>query len=469
MRNHDTIAAIATPPGEGGIAIIRVSGPDTLSIVTHVFGSRQRRTARDWTPNVARYGHFRDSRTGEVVDDGILTLYRAPHSYTGEDTAEFSCHGGRAVTMRVLQIVLDAGARLAEPGEFTRRAFLNGRIDLAQAEAVADVIRAQTEVSLRQARRQLEGHLSQAIHALKEDLVGILAAIEVTIDFSDEVGELDYEALEERLRTVLACVARLLSTAEQGRIAREGLRIALIGRPNVGKSSLFNALLKSDRAIVTAIPGTTRDRLEEAASIRGAPFVLVDLAGLRETEDIVERQGVELAESAASSADLALFVLDLTEGVTEEDRAISARLASLRPARCLLVFNKRDVVTPEQFLAVQRAAQEITIAPKRIAVSARTGEGLEALEEAILAQGFGNDLSGALAEPAILSNARHRQALEAAYNNLQEALLTTANRLPGDFVAIDVRGALSALGLVTGETVTEDIIHRIFHDFCVGK
>ena len=468
MRNHDTIAAVATPPGEGGVAIIRVSGPNALAIAARVFRPKGGRAAKETLPNMARYGLFCDVG-GEAVDDGLCVTFHAPRSYTGEDTAELSCHGGRATTARVLQLALDAGARLAEPGEFTRRAFLNGRMDLAQAEAVADLIRAQTETSLRQARRQLEGQLSRTIVALKDELIGILASIEVTIDFSEEVGELDYTILESRLQAVYAGVIRLLATAERGRILREGLRVALVGRPNVGKSSLFNALLRADRAIVTPIPGTTRDCLEETANLRGMPLVLLDMAGLRETEDVVERIGVDRAATAAATADVVLFVLDLTAGVTEAERAIAAQISALLPPHSILALNKSDSVSPEQIQLVLQQAQELMPFQALVAVSAQTGAGLESLEEALVTEALGGTDPAALTENVVVANARHRQALDEAHASLEEALRTVENRLPGDFVAIDVRGALDALGQITGETVTEEIIHRIFHDFCVGK
>src|SRR5579871_5477879 len=263
MRQEDTIAAVATPPGEGGIAIVRVSGPEARAVAGRLFRPQRGGDPRAFPGYSVHYGLFVDPQSNEAADDGLLLMFHAPHSYTGEDMVELSCHGGRTATAAVLRLALQAGARPAEPGEFTQRAFLNGRLDLAQAEAVADVIRARTEAARRLARRQLEGALSQAVAALKDELTGILAAIEVTIDFSDEVGELDYAALEARIADVAASLDRLLATAGRGRILREGLRVAIVGRPNVGKSSLLNALLRAERAIVTPIAGTTRDTVEE--------------------------------------------------------------------------------------------------------------------------------------------------------------------------------------------------------------
>ncbi len=470
MLTSETIAAIATPPGEGGIAIVRVSGPEALDVAAILFRPLRGGDPAAFGGYTVHYGRFEDRASAEVVDDGLLTVFRAPHSYTGEDCVELSCHGGAATTERLLSSVLRAGARLAEPGEFTQRAFLNGRLDLAQAEAVADVIRARTETAQRMARRQLDGALSGVVRQQRDELIGILAAIEVTIDFSDEVGDLEDPALLARITAVRREVEHLLATADRGRILREGLRVALIGRPNVGKSSLFNALLRSNRAIVTPLPGTTRDRLEETANIGGVPLVLIDAAGLRETEDVVEREGVERAESALQQSDLILFVLDASEGVMPDDRAVAERLRDLPDERLLIVLNKSDAVSDQALTAARGEAQELLNSAETVTLSALTGGGIPDLERSLLRLALGGDVeSGIGAESIVVSSARHREALESALNSLYEAQRTAEQRLPGDFIAIDTRGALDALGLITGETVTDDIVHRIFRDFCVGK
>ena len=469
QEEQETIAAVATPPGEGGVAVVRLSGRDALTIAARIFRPARPGDAAKYASHTAHYGQFYNAQTGEIADDGLLTLFRGPRSYTGEDVAELSCHGGRVTTASVLRLTLEAGARLATPGEFTLRAFLNGRMDLAQAEAVADVIRARTDAAQRLARRQLDGALSQAVTALRDELIGILAAIEVSIDFSEETGELDYDLLTPRLGSARRGVARLMATAEQGRILRDGLRVAIVGRPNVGKSSLLNALLRADRAIVTPIAGTTRDALEESANLAGLPVALTDTAGICETEDTVERIGVARARAAAAQADVVLFVLDAA-GVTAEDRAI---LRSLREeqsgeagARIVLAANKRDAASDAQVAAVLAECAALAGTPDSVAaVSALTGAGLAELETRLTRKAD----TGAAPDAALVSNARHREALRAALGSLTEAERTARLRLPGDFIAIDVRGATDAIGQITGETATEDIIHRIFQDFCVGK
>jgi len=470
MLNSDTIAAIATPPGEGGIAIVRLSGPDALSIAAALFRAKNGCDPRALPGYSLIYGTVPDAESGEIIDDGLLSVFRSPRSFTGEDTVELSIHGGKATAQRVLRAALKGGARLAEPGEFTQRALLNGRMDLAQAEAVADVIRAQTDAAQRMARRQLDGALSGNVGRMRQELIGILAAIEVTIDFSDEVGDLDYPSLIERIRSVRADAERLLATADRGRILREGLRVALIGRPNVGKSSLFNALLRSDRAIVTDQPGTTRDRLEETANVEGMPLVLIDVAGIRDTEDAIERQGVERAESALQQSDIVLFVLDASEGVIDGDRVAAARLSEMDALRVIVVLNKCDVADKSALETADTVCRKFVRAESVAEASALTGEGIPELERMLLELALGDDSRDGLGmESVVVSNVRHKQALDAAVASLVEAEQTAVQGLPGDFVAIDARGALDSLGLITGETVTDDIVHRIFKDFCVGK
>ena len=486
MNYSDTIAAIATPAGEGGIAVIRISGPEARSIAERVFRARSGKGVADFRGYSTHYGFIVDPYSAvasgsigapeeeEALDDALLTVFRSPRSYTGEDVCELSCHGGSSTARRVLDVVLQAGARSAEPGEFTQRAFLNGKMDLAQAEAVADLIRARTESARRLARRQLDGQLSRAVAQLKEDLIGILAAIEVTIDFSDEVGELDNGEIASRLLESHRDLVRLQHSAGVGRILRDGISVAIVGRPNVGKSSLLNALLRCDRAIVTAVPGTTRDTIEESVTISGLPIALVDTAGMRETRDDVERIGVERSRDALIAADVALYVLDCEAGVTPEDVALVGTVQ--QAARQVVVWNKRDLVDDSNLEGLLREAPALLGMKEAssVAVSASAGTGIEALEDEIVRPYLSVSPVGetALADPigsAVAHAARHLHALESARKSIWHALDTARAGMPGDFTAIDIRGALDSLGLITGETVTDDIIHRIFKDFCVGK
>ncbi len=447
----DTICALATPPGRGGLGVIRVSGPQAFALVDRI----TRRPKRASCAAFAGYTLHRADVVrpgGEVIDDVLLAVFHAPRSYTGEDVVEISAHGGPIPLGEILSQLLGAGARPAGPGEFTQRAFLNGKMDLAQAEAVGDVIAAQTEQAHRLARRQSEGRLSRVVREARELALGVLARIEASIDFPEDVGELDVIACHTELTAAQQIVESLLATADQGILYREGLKVVLAGRPNVGKSSLLNALLRTDRAIVTSVPGTTRDVIEETLSLRGIPVRLVDTAGLRETDDEVERLGVERTRESVSGADVVVLVLDATVGETVEDTLLRAEIAG-RPA--VTVWNKWD----------QRASQEPPA--DGIALSALTGWNLAALEDALLSAA----LYGQAAEPegAFVTHARHKRALQAALDRLDEAQKTLQAGLPADFVSIDVRGTLEALGEITGETATEDIIAEIFSKFCIGK
>ncbi|MGC8666669.1 MAG: tRNA uridine-5-carboxymethylaminomethyl(34) synthesis GTPase MnmE [Chthonomonadales bacterium] len=461
----DTIAAIATPPGEGGIGIVRVSGPKAFEIAQRVWKDRHASVPLDHRPShTIHLGRITDRRTNEVVDEALLLLFKAPHSYTGEDVVEFSCHGGPVILARAMTLLLREGARPAQPGEFTQRAFLNGRMDLAQAEAVCDLIRAKTEDALRLAVMQQQGRLSQEVARIRNDLVGILAAVEVTLDFSDEVGDLDTSATLQRIQEVHTEIRRLLASAHQGRLYREGARLAIVGRPNVGKSSLLNALLRFERAIVTPIPGTTRDVIEDVVNIAGIPVTVMDTAGIRPTEDPVEQIGVQRTRSTLKSATAIVLVLDASEGWTPEDEAIAA---DLQGVPSIWALNKKDLIPADAAaLRVQELAQrkgDGLIVP----VSALLGEGIASLEEAV-ARILHAGASG-FHEGFMVTNARHQAALSDALAALDAAQNTIHSGLPPDFISIDLRGALDALGAITGETASEEVIHRIFSDFCIGK
>ena len=465
----DTITAIATPIGEGGIGVIRISGKRALNVAGEMFRTSSGVPVPGLPTHTAHYGHAIDPLSDEQIDDGVLTVFRAPRSYTGEDSVEISCHGGIVPMRRVLEAAMRAGARLAEPGEFTKRAFLSGRIDLAQAEAVLDIIRARTDESLRVARMQFEGVLSTRIRMLREDLVEIMAHIEASIDFPDDVEEMESSRMTESIRKALMGMAALLETSNRGKIYREGISAVITGRPNVGKSSLLNALLRESRAIVTPIPGTTRDVIEESLSIKGIPVRTIDTAGVRETEDVVERMGVDRAQKAVEEADVVIAVLDAEQGFDDDAKDF---LSGLLEKKLVVVLNKTDLIRedsiPELLAQVRgwlldRCAEE----PGVITTSASENRGIEALEDAIA----GIVLMGSApkAEGAMISSLRHRQAIDEAHTSLAQALLTSQFGMPLDLLTVDLRAAVDALGRITGETVSEDVIDRIFSEFCIGK
>lgn len=450
-ENDDTICALATPPGTGGIGVIRVSGSAAFAIVDRATWRPNHTPCAGWAGHTLHRADIVHP-TGEIIDDVLLAVFHSPRSYTGEDIVEISAHGGPVPLRQILGRLMQCGARLARPGEFTQRAFLNGKMDLAQAEAVGDLIAAQTEQAYRLARRQNEGYLSRAVTEARTTALGVLARIEASIDFPEDVGELDTEACLSELAQAERQISELLATADNGILYREGLKVVLAGRPNVGKSSLLNALLKTNRAIVTPIPGTTRDLIEETLNLRGIPLRAVDTAGLRETTDEVERIGVERTQASLADADIALLILDASVGETAEDTALRQSW-SARPH--ILVWNKWDL---------KPGADPPT---EGVVVSASTGWNLIALEDALAELALGGRI--AETEGTVVTHARHRQALESALAHLAEAHKTLNAELPADFVSIDVRGALDALGKITGETATEDVIEEIFSRFCIGK
>jgi tRNA modification GTPase len=447
----DTIAAIATPVGSSGIGIVRISGPTARSILQRVFRARQAKP----TPLRLTYGHIIDTERGETVDEVLAVYMPAPRTYTRQDVVEIDCHGGPVPLRRVLELCLRYGARLAGPGEFTLRAFLNGRIDLAQAEAVADLVEAKTDAGLRLAVAQLDGQLSEQIRAIRMRLHDALAWVEASIDFDEEdVSPYDIEA---DLLSAQALVSDLLVGAERGIVYRQGIRTAIVGQPNVGKSSLLNALLRVDRAIVTPIPGTTRDTLEETLNLHGIPLVLVDTAGIRaDTRDLVEDLGVARSRAALAQADLALLVIDGNHEVDDGDRAIAA-LIGHKPA--IVVVNKTD-------LPVVARASELLHVPQ-VEISALTGAGIEALERAIEDVVFAGQVVAS--DVALVSSPRHRDVLQRALEHVGAALSAQRTGMPLDFVSIGLRSAVNALGEITGETVSETLLETIFGRFCIGK
>ncbi len=461
MLLSDTIAGIATPHGEGGIGIVRVSGSLAISIACKIFKSTEHASPVDLPSHTLNYGHLVDPNKGNIVDEVILGIMRAPKSYTAEDVVEFNCHGGSSILTAILDLTLQAGARLAEPGEFTRRAFLNGRIDLAQAEAVVDLIRSKTDLARQIAVDVLTGRLSREVNSLNDRLANLLAEVEASIDFpEEELDFLDLTAMRRTARAIQDGLEQLIATASDGKIVRDGINIAILGKPNVGKSSLLNKLLKSTRAIVTEIPGTTRDTIEESLNLKGIPVNLTDTAGIRRTEDIAEKQGVERSKSYFDRAALILMVFDASEPLAELDvellREVSSRSA-------ILVLNKIDlpVVTVPKDLKLH--APEKTV----IQTSMPHGTGIEELKSAVLQHVIGGDVL--VGDSPIITNVRHDDALRRANSSVSHAIASLDAKMPPEFIAIDLRSSLDAIGEIVGKTTSEDILDRIFSQFCIGK
>ena len=457
MNYDDTIAAICTPLGEGGLAVVRVSGPQSLEVADRCFEPRGRNSCKPSEASTHTVHYGRVLHEGRLADEVLLTVLRAPRTFTCEDTAEISCHGGLLTARLVLEALLAAGARSAEPGEFTRRAFLNGRLDLTQAEAVADVIHARTDLALAAAHEQLAGSLSKRIRRLRDDLLHVLAHVEAHIDFPDEdIAPDTYEALLGRLRAAETFMDELLRTAREGRLLRRGIRAALIGRTNAGKSSLLNALLGRDRAIVAPTPGTTRDTIEETASIRGLPVVLVDTAGLREAGDAIEQEGIRRSQAILAEAELILHVLDRSEPLTAEDGEWLERLAG-RPR--IVVVNKTDLPVKAQVSAGDQA--------RAVETSCVSGAGIEALKDAIKESVWAGTIRAEMLEVTI--NARHQDALRRARKATELTVGALEQSASLELVAVDLRAAVGAVGEIVGETTTEDLLDSIFSQFCIGK
>ena len=457
---EDTISQIATPHGAGGIGIIRVSGGDALGVARCVFRPAAGGTLGDIAPYTARYGHI-VAADGTVIDECILLYMRAPHSYTGEDTAELQCHGGAVVLREVLLRTWEAGARPAEAGEFTKRAFLHGRLDLARAEGVMELIAAKSTRAARAARERLAGAFSHAVTDIRTQILGAVAHIEAGIDFpEDDIPAASAEHLAAEIDAASAAVRRLLVGADTGRILRDGVKTVIVGRPNVSKSSLLNALLGMERAIVTDVPGTTRDIIEEEISVAGIPLRLLDTAGLRAAEDAVEQIGVARTEQHLTDAELILAVFDASEPLTAEDHALLTRL-SAASADTIILCSKEDRPS------VLSAADFSAVAAPVLRISAQEGTGLDALREEIAAHIVRRE--GDLSDGALPNKEREIEALRRAEAHLTAAEETLAADLGTDFVSIDLRAAYDALGEILGETVDTDLIDRIFSEFCIGK
>lgn len=462
MTQLDTIAAISTPMGEGAIAIVRLSGDEAVEITDRLFRSPSGKRLKDVPSHTIHYGHIVDPKSGRVVEEVMVSVMRAPKTFTREDVVEINCHGGFVSVNRVLQLVLANGARLAEPGEFTKRAFLNGRIDLSQAEAVIDLIRAKTDRAMNVALQQMEGRLSKLIRELRQTILETLAHVEVNIDYPeyDDVEEMTPRLLKEKAQYVRRKIEKLLSTANQGKILREGLATVIIGRPNVGKSSLLNALAHENRAIVTDIPGTTRDVIEEYVNVRGVPLRLIDTAGIRETEDVVERIGVERSRQMLKRADLILLVLNYHEPLTEEDERLFAMTEGMD---VIVIVNKTDL--PKK-IDMERV-NELAAGRPVVATSLLREQGIDELEQAIADLFFGGELEAD--DLTYVSNSRHIALLEQAKQAIDDALAGIDAGMPVDLVQIDLRRAWELLGEIVGDTVHESLIDQLFAQFCLGK
>lgn len=470
---EDTICAIATAPGEGGIGVVRISGEKAVEIASGVVCLTSGRTLSEVTSHTLYQADIVGALSENAaarrlsstpIDQALAVVMRAPRSYTAEDVVEIHCHGGAFVLQCLCEALIAAGARMAQPGEFTKRAFLNGKLDLTQAEAVLDTIRAKTATSLRLAQEQLRGSLSKEVNLIRERLIHLLAHVEAAIDFTDEgITFIPERDLLQGIESTLEQLSRLVESYQEGRILREGITAAIVGRPNVGKSSLLNALLRTDRAIVTPIPGTTRDVLEETLNIRGVPVRLLDTAGLRDATDVVEREGVRRSRAAMEQADLLLLLLDGSMPPHPEDRVLGS---AGRDKKMILVINKSDLphgICPEDLQTLRQAIA----ADATVWISARTGAGLDDLRDAIRYLVLRPELESG--EAAVVTALRHRTGLVKAMEALRGASESIQNHLSPEFIALDLRGALDALGDIVGATTTDDILDHVFSRFCIGK
>ena len=458
LLKTDTIAAIATAavPQQGSVSIVRMSGAKAVAIAKRLFRAPGHQT---WDTHRILYGHIHHPDTEEVVDEALLMLMLAPRSYTRDDVIEFHCHGGMVVVQQVLTLCIELGARLAEPGEFTLRAFLNGRIDLTQAEGISDLVGARSPQAAQAALAGVQGKLAHPIRQLRSQCMNILAEVEARIDFEDDLPPLNEQAIEQNIQQVTDAMAHILDTAHQGELLRTGLKVAIVGRPNVGKSSLLNAWSRSDRAIVTDLPGTTRDVVESYLVVGGIPVQVLDTAGIRNTADEVEQLGVERSRKVSLEADLVLLTIDAQAGWTSSDDAIYQQV---KHQPLIIVLNKIDLLEHTPEIPFLETTQHL-----RVITSAAQHKGIEALENAILNSIQQKRITAANLDVAI--NQRQSSALKRAYQSIKHVQATIHQRLPLDFWSIDLRAAIQALGEITGEEVTESVLDKIFSQFCIGK
>lgn len=456
----DTITSISTPMGEGAIAIVRLSGPDAISIADSIYKGKKQLSEVD--SHTINYGHILDPDSGEIVEEVMAAVMRAPKTFTREDIVEINCHGGLVTVNRILELTLSNGARMADPGEFTKRAFLHGRIDLSQAEAVMDFIRSKTERASKVALGQMEGRLSELIKGLRQSILEILAQVEVNIDYPeyDDVEEATSQFLLKEAANIEQEIDKLLKTGQQGKIMREGLSTVIVGKPNVGKSSMLNNLIQDNKAIVTEVAGTTRDVLEEYVNVRGVPLRLVDTAGIRETEDIVEKIGVERSRKALSEADLILFVLNYNESLTESDYQL---FEAIKNEDFIVIINKTDL---EQHLDMDELKEMIGDHPI-VQTSMVEQQGIEELEQKISELFFGGQVQSQ--DMTYVSNSRHIALLKDAKSSINDAIHSAEEGIPIDIVQIDLIKTWELLGEVIGEEASESLIDQLFSQFCLGK
>lgn len=453
----DTIVAISTPIGTSGIGIVRLSGKDSLKISDKIFLSKDGKKPSEFKTYTTHYGWIIKNQKSEIIDEVILTVMRKPKSYTKEDVVEINCHGGIVPLKKILELVLENGARLAEPGEFTQRAFLNGRIDLSQAEAVLDIVRAKTEEALKIGLRQLKGELSSKINEIRSQLLEILANLEADIDFPQEdIEVLSKEEIIKRLDFLNREVKKLFLSSEKGKLFQQGMSLVICGKPNVGKSSILNCLLKEERAIVTCIPGTTRDTIEEIINIKGIPFRITDTAGILEPRDLIERKAVERSQKVIQQADLILMVFDGSLPISNEDRFL---LNKIKNKNFIPVVNKIDLKQKIDFKKLKFDGL--------IKISAKKLIGIENLEEEIVKKVWKGEVN--ISEEVLVSNVRHVDSLKRSLKALERTKKDILRGLFNEFIVIDLREAINCLGEITGETIGEDLLDKIFNEFCIGK